>query len=277
MSILFGYSQLFNDCSNCDAFSFTAMKKVSIIGLGWLGKPLAVGLMAEGNKVMGSVTSTDKAAELMALGIETHVINFFSEVHSTAQHPLQAADVVIVTVPPLKGLGEEKSLGLHQRIAAFVHSSSATQVCYCSSTSVYPDVEKVMTEEDADTSSHIFHLEEIYRATIPHLTILRFGGLIGQERHPILFLAGKKNVEKPYAPVNLTYQDDALLSIMSLMISETIGTYNAVSPQHPARLEFYTNAANSFGVEPPLFDMTDSRKGKQVSSDKLLQLGILRS
>ena len=36
------------------------MKRVSVLGCGWLGKPLAISLLDEGYSVKGSTTSEDK-------------------------------------------------------------------------------------------------------------------------------------------------------------------------------------------------------------------------
>jgi len=49
-----------------------AMKNVSILGCGWLGKPMAVSLMNDGFLVKGSTTSEIKIQELESLGIESY-------------------------------------------------------------------------------------------------------------------------------------------------------------------------------------------------------------
>ena len=54
------------------------MKSVSILGCGWLGKPMAVSLLREGFSVKGSTTSEIKIQELEALEIEAYLIVFVS-------------------------------------------------------------------------------------------------------------------------------------------------------------------------------------------------------
>ena len=51
------------------------MKSVSILGCGWLGKPMAVSLLREGFTVKGSTTSEIKIQELEALEIEAYLID----------------------------------------------------------------------------------------------------------------------------------------------------------------------------------------------------------
>ena len=55
------------------------MKSVSILGCGWLGKPMAVSLLSEGFSVKGSTTSEIKIQELEALEIEAYLIDIKKE------------------------------------------------------------------------------------------------------------------------------------------------------------------------------------------------------
>jgi nucleoside-diphosphate-sugar epimerase len=254
----------------CLQLSFATMKNISIIGIGWLGKQMAMRLKALGYGVKGSVTQAEKCALLNQEGIETFVIDFALDSEHWNQHPLQQADVVIVTVPPRKAIGEEQSIHLHTAIARFVAASSAQYFMYCSSTSVYPDTEATLAEADADSSSHIFHLEQVYSEYLKPLAILRFGGLMGKGRHPIKFISGKKNIEKPNAVVNMTHADDAVNAIVQLLTTMPHGVFNVVNTHHPTRQQFYTAAAESAGMDAPQFDMNDERMGKIISSDKLL-------
>jgi nucleoside-diphosphate-sugar epimerase len=48
-------------------------------------------------------------------------------------------------------------------------------------------------------------------------TILRFGGLIGEDRNPIRFLAGRENLENPDAPINLIHQTDCIGIILRII------------------------------------------------------------
>ena len=106
-------------------------------------------------------------------------------------------------------------------------------------------------------------------------TILRFGGLIGEDRHPIKFLAGKTNVENPDAPINLIHQEDCIGIIVEMLNrvqhDREIGNvvFNAVTPQHPARKEYYTQKAIENNLSLPIFDDSKKSVGKLISSKKV--------
>ena len=48
------------------------MKKVAIVGLGWLGMPLALSLMARGWQVTGSKTTDDGVGAARMCGIDSY-------------------------------------------------------------------------------------------------------------------------------------------------------------------------------------------------------------
>ena len=48
------------------------MKKVAIVGLGWLGMPLALSLMARGWQVTGSKTTQDGVEAARMCGIDSY-------------------------------------------------------------------------------------------------------------------------------------------------------------------------------------------------------------
>jgi len=50
-------------------------KTISILGCGWLGKPLAIKLIKKGNLVKGSTTSKHKFKEFDNLGIQPYLIS----------------------------------------------------------------------------------------------------------------------------------------------------------------------------------------------------------
>jgi NAD dependent epimerase/dehydratase family enzyme len=84
--------------------------------------------------------------------------------------------------------------------------------------------------------------------------VVRFGGLIGEDRHPVKFLSGRKNVEQPDSPVNLIHQNDCIGILLTLIEKEIYGeVFNAVAPSHPTRKTYYTKMALSFGLPLPEF------------------------
>ncbi len=250
--------------------SFAPMvKSVTIIGCGWLGKALAIALIRNGISVKGTTTSPQKLEELKAIGILPFLLE--SGMSSTQASSELRSDAVVVTVPPSRRLIEAESLAIHERLIGQLEGLHDLPLYYTSSTSVYPDDDGVFTEEDALPESLLLGIEKLYRSSFTQCTIVRLGGLFGPDRNPARFFSGKKNVPRPLAPVNMTHQSDGVQALMTLMASGKSGIYNAVSPEHPSRIDFYTRAAIASGMEAPDFDRTDLSKGKVVSSSKLMQ------
>ena len=71
------------------------MNKISILGCGWLGKPLAISLINEGYAVKGSTTSEEKLELLEMNGIEPYIVDItdFEEYDSFLN-----ADILIIAI-----------------------------------------------------------------------------------------------------------------------------------------------------------------------------------
>jgi nucleoside-diphosphate-sugar epimerase len=145
-----------------------------------------------------------------------------------------------------------------------------------SSTSVYSDEDKVVTEEtnpnpDTESGKQLLVCEKLLQENFHfETTILRFGGLIGEDRHPIHFLAGRTNIENPEAPINLIHQEDCIGIILKIIDSNFWGeTFNAVAPFHPSREEYYSQKAKENNLERPIFAHSKLSIGKTIASNKL--------
>jgi len=104
-------------------------------------------------------------------------------------------------------------------------------------------------------------------------TILRFGGLVGPGRHPGRFFAGKKDIPNGRAPVNLIHLNDCIGIGLAVIEQNTFGhLFNAVSPAHPQKADFYTNAALQGGLPAPEF-LDELSNWKIVNSAELPVLG----
>ena len=101
--------------------------------------------------------------------------------------------------------------------------------------------------------------------------IIRLGGLIGPNRHPIFTLSGKKNIPNPNSPINFIHQKDAVAILLKLTenFSED-EVFNGVSPFHPSRKEYYTQMAKIAGLMAPTFEEKGIIRGV-VSADKVVR------
>jgi nucleoside-diphosphate-sugar epimerase len=254
------------------------MTKISILGCGWLGLPLAKALIENGFSVKGSTTSTDKLTALENAGI----IPFLIEIGENAikgdiEQFLELSQILIINIPPkLRGNSTENFVSKTEKILQFIEKSGIKKVLFVSSTSVYSDEDKVVTEEtipspDSESGKQLFECEKLYQENSRfETTILRFGGLIGEDRHPMYFLAGRSNIENPEAPINLIHQEDCIGIILKIIDRNCWQeTFNAVAPFHPSREEYYSNKAKEYNLEPPIFTNSKPSIGKTILSDKL--------
>jgi nucleoside-diphosphate-sugar epimerase len=248
------------------------MKKVSILGCGWLGRPLAMHLKQSGYEVWGSATSEEKAGALKASGIHATVIRFSPELQGDEADKFFNTDVLIISLPPKRALrGDEFYLAMVRAICVAIHRHRVRSVLFISSTSAYANKGTVVREDDADPLSLTVRAENILRKSFVKTTVLRFGGLVGQGRHPGRFLSGK-NAEGPLTPVNLIHLRDCILIVERIIDTETWGeVFNACADEHPAKALFYTKVCNDLGVPPPHFQNTGDHGHKVVSSEKLKQ------
>ena len=244
----------------------------SVLGCGWLGRPLASRLVDAGHTVRGSTTTTARLGELAALGIEPRQLDLgvagLAELAAFAQ-----GDALVVTVPP----GGVADYGAAmRRVGEAARAAGVDRVVFTSSTSVYPDHARVVREADAGPTDAlplrrngpaVWKAEEALRAAVgDRLVVLRLAGLVGSDRQPARFLAGREGVPRPLAPVNLVHQLDAVRAIeRAIDASLAPGAYSVCASVHPSREAYYTAEAARLGLAPPQF-ADDLAGGKTVSS-----------
>jgi len=258
------------------------MTKISILGCGWLGLPLAKALIAKGNSVNGSTTSQDKLSILKDARINPFLVTVESEsVSENITVFLAESEILIIDIPPkLRTVdpSSEKKVFVEKikNLIPFIEKSTIQKVLFVSSTSVYGDdnglvTEKTIPNPDTESGKQLLLAEKLLQKNQNfETTILRFGGLIGEDRHPVKFLAGKENIENPDAPVNLIHQNDCI-GIIEAIINQSNWNevFNAVAPFHPIREEYYTQKAAQMNLPLPNFSSEKSNIKKAISSKKI--------
>lgn len=255
------------------------MKQISILGCGWLGLPLAKNLLENNFAINGSTTSDDKLPILEKYGINPFLISLNeNEIVGNITGFLENSDVLIIDIPPkLRGLENENFVAKIQNIIPFIEKTLIKNVIFVSSTSVYADDNLVVTEKtipkpDTESGKQLLLAEQLLlKNTNFGTTILRFAGLIGKDRHPIKFLAGRKNIENPNAPINLIHQKDCILIILRVIETNSWNEiFNAVAPFHPNRKDYYIQKATEMNLDLPEFNEHKPSVGKTVLGDKLV-------
>ena len=266
-------------------------EKIAILGCGWLGLPLAKSLLSKGYDVKGSTTSESKLEVLKDAGISPFQIQLKEhQIIGNIEDFLKETDVLIIDIPP--GLRREVSssnemtfVSKVKTLIPFIEKSGVQKVVFVSSTSVYGDNFPIVeiTEEtkpypDTESGKQLVIAEALLQSN-PHFktTVIRFGGLLGDDRHPVKFLAERTNVENPDAPVNMIEREDCI-GIIETVIDKGLRqaqsdkwgeTFNAVIPQHPTRKAYYHKKAQILNLPLPTFAEDSESKGKIISSKKV--------
>ena len=252
--------------------------QISILGCGWLGLPLANFLIKSGFVVKGSTTNLDKISvlennKIQAFQIELSEIEIKGEIDSF----LKNSEILIIDIPPkLRGVSSENFVKKIQNLIPFIEKAKIEKVIFISSTSVYADDNVFVTETtkpnpDAESGKQLLATEILLQSNVNFkTTVVRFGGLIGEERHPIHFLTGRKNIENPEAPINLIHQKDCIGIIKAIIEQNCFGEiFNAVAPYHPSRKDYYSKKAIELGLLLPEFVNSKIAVGKIVLSEKV--------
>ena len=243
------------------------IKTISILGSGWLGLPLAEHFIMTDNSVKASTTSESRISELTSLKAEPFIVDI-EKLSSNIQTFLQA-NVLIVNIP-------SKNIDGFSNLIQEIEKSEIEKVLFVSSTSVYENKNKTISESDGEEStlSPLFTIENLLRNSGEfNTTIVRFGGLIGYSRNPGRFFSNGRIVHNPDSNVNLIHRDDCIGIISQIVEQEAWGeVFNCCADTHPTKREFYTQAAESLGAPAPEFVDSDAESFKIISNQKVKQV-----
>ncbi len=256
-------------------------KTIGIMGCGWFGLPLAIALIKKGYQVYGTTTSFAKIKTLQKEGIKPYVISCTeNEIIGDISSFLESIDVLVVNIPPkLRGNSNEnyehKMRLLHQKIV----DSSLQKLIFISSTSVYGDhigdvTETTLPKPSTSSGKQLLAAEKIYKNdSYLKTTIVRFGGLVGENRNPVTVLSGKKDLANGHHPINLIHLDDCIRIISAILKNAWWNeTFNGVYPKYCSKKDYYTREARKRGLPVPIYK-TDARvAGKKIHSEVLLNV-----
>ena len=129
------------------------MRNVSILGCGWLGKPLAISLLDDGYSLKGSTTKEEKLALLEDNNIEPFIVDISSfEEFDDFLH----TDILIIAIT-------SKDIDGFEHLITQIENSIIQKVIFISSTSVYARANKVMTEDDENLNTPLSAIENLFR------------------------------------------------------------------------------------------------------------------
>ncbi|NRT13016.1 NAD(P)H-binding protein [Flavobacterium sp. 14A] len=264
------------------------MRQISVLGCGWLGLPLAKALLQQEFTVKGSTTTSEKLPSLNQAGIKAYLIELESDkAPLNIGDFLEGSETLIIAIPPrLRGKNKDYSdanansfVKKITMLLPTIEKAAISHLLFVSSTAIYGDIntdiyESTPPQPQTESGKQLLEIEQILQQqTAFKTTIVRFGGLIGPNRNPARFMAGKEGISNPDAAVNLIEQEDCINIILRIIATNTWGEdFNAAAPYHPGREKYYTAKAIEQGLVPPVFDHSKPSEGKTINSDKLIKM-----
>ncbi|WP_345993074.1 hypothetical protein [Sulfurimonas sp. HSL-1716] len=217
----------------------TKKPRISIIGCGWLGKPLFQTLFKQ-YEVFCSTRQKEESS------FENYCYN------PPQSSSFWDCDYAIVAIST-----KDNYLETLKQIAAYVNSEAV--VILLSSISVYREYDGEVDEETPITQTGKQYEAEILMQRLrKKLIVLRLGGLMGEDR-----ISGKWSKVSTFedGPVNYVHRDDVIGIIQKILLKKTSsGIFNVVAPQHPLRSAIHRSNAEKFGFKPGRFEGMTRRK-----------------
>lgn len=255
------------------------MKKISILGAGWLGTPLALALKEKGHQLKVSTTTPDKVEFFQQHDIPCYVVELgTAKGIANLDAFLSDTDVLIVTIPPK--ITKISPYDYAERINFILRNLEKhhiKEVIFTSSISAYHGLEGEVDENTplntiTPRSKQMAQADHLFlNADICNATVLRLGGLIGEDRNPLLSLSKKRVIEAGNKPVNLVHQAD-IIRFITKILEEPIKNeiFNVVAPIGLSRKDFYTREAKRIGItDLPEFIMSPDTENRTVNGSKI--------
>jgi nucleoside-diphosphate-sugar epimerase len=258
-------------------------KRISILGCGWLGLPLAKRLLKDdiSSHIKGSTTSPERLDLLNSEGIEGFLFNLnpgFTATDEVVDNFFDT-DVLIISLPPRLSKTEpghyEQQI---QHVTSKIKNSPVKEIIFLSSTGIYPDLNRTVEEADVtlpdqSASVEMVTAENMIANLRPErkVCILRLAGLIGMDRIPGKYVKGKRDMTTGHLPVNYIHPQDAV-AIMATMLEQGLHneTFNVVAPLHPTRREVYDTNCKQFGWDAPTYSNDGTTPDFKIISGKKL-------
>lgn len=245
------------------------MKTFSILGAGWLGYPLA-SFLKEKYKIKVSIKDEGKKEKFKSEGLNPFLLN---EENLDSLDDLLETDYLFINFPPSKF---KDYIGFLNKIYSHKKISNIEKIIFISSTSIYPDLDFIFTEEFSSFESNS-KSSKVYDAEVAIHDktdlILRCSGLMGYNR-----IAGKRSsakiVNDKDIKINYVHRDDVISATMFLITNNIDGTFNLAVNKHPTKEEIYLFNSKKYGFKKSIFKDEKGLKNRIIDGRKLTSLGF---
>ncbi len=253
---------------------------VGIFGCGWLGKALAITLLARKASVLATSSQTNNVEQLNRQGINAQQCVLPAKNKELIQHDIFTQQALVIAITPQFKQGRtDYADKVSELVSAAQQRGLVQHIILLSSTAVYHGLEGNVDEASQLNllTQKVKILNAAEQAVLnfsKHGTVIRLAGLVGPERHPGKFLLPNKGqtnktLSNSTSPVNLIHQQDAVGLIESLLFAKSsLGIINGVSDTHVSKQQYYRVAAKALSLESPIFSLKDSNETTRVVSGK---------
>lgn len=244
--------------------------KLVVLGAGWLGKPLCEHALKQGWQVQGTKRTVDDTVAYQR--------QFYLE-GDTLTHTLDLTDAYwVCAIPPRARHADSNYLATLKNALQVAQNLNAKGFLLCSSTGVYSEADGIYHEQaqlDDQTPR-----KQILRAAESLVLeqggkVARLAGLVGPNRMPGQFVAGKALKSASAGKVNMVHQADVISAVMTLINtwSKCQNIYNVCHPWHPTRAEYYQLKCAQLGTEAPTF-ASDTASARVIDGSAIESLGF---
>ena len=269
-----------------------AIRRVTIIGCGYVGTAVGVEMVRQGQQVRATTTTASRVAELGSQGFETAVWRA-GDVEALRGLVQDQDAVVLCVAPGARGADyREVYLRAVESLVASLPDTRVRRVVYTSSTRVYGQDAGEWVDEQSETSPRdengrvLLKAEKLLLESVERLaqtesraltaTVLRLSGIYGPGRDPAeraLKLAGQAR-DDGGEWVNLIHREDVARAIIRMLAITHQGALNLSDDRPTTRREYYDRQLARAGAVPIAWvkPTEGSPCGKRVSNRAIKEL-----
>ncbi|MDP2634503.1 MULTISPECIES: NADP-binding protein [unclassified Pseudoalteromonas] len=225
-------------------------QRLVVLGAGWLGQALCFDRLEHDWLVQGTHRSTD------------HDHDFLRQLEFKDNHLHHQLDLEnawwVCAIPPRSRKKDSDYQATLTQCLSLAKNMNMRGFVLCSSTGIYNQEARVYDESIAITGSSE-RQQKLIDAEQSVLNtggkVLRLAGLVGPNRDPGQFVAGKELNSSSQQVVNMVHQQDVINAIVSVFEhwQEADPIYNVVNPSHPSKVDYYQQKCTQNGTQPPTF------------------------
>lgn len=247
------------------------MTRLVVLGAGWLGHPLCEQAIEQGWQVQGTRRTPDPDVAFECL---------LKCVEETVHHGISLEDAWwVCAIPPRASDKESKYLHILEHMLALSKKLSSKGFLLCSSTGVYSPNTGTYSESSTLDSSTLrqqvlVNAEQLVKQS--NGKILRLAGLVGPEREPGRFGAGKILRGSALGKVNMVHRQDVIDAIFTVLSQWSLAknVYNLCNPMHPSRVDYYQQKCLAQGTQVPEFENQDDA-ARIIDGSAIAELGFV--